>query len=102
MGINGLQLTGASGGLFATLAIALTFLLHIVFAIGVYKFAKSGEVDGRRTWFVGPMFWALCTLFLGPFFSGVYWVIHHSTLGGFSDHALNELRERKSKFKNES
>ena len=102
MELNGLEITGMWGGLIAFLVFSLGIVLHIVFATGVYRLAKMGEVDGYRTWFVGPIYWALCTLLLGPFFSGVYWMIHHSTFGRFSDHALKELRQRKSKFSNES
>ena len=78
LGIAGMSLVTVIWGL-------LNLVIHVFFAIGVYKFAKAGEVNGKQTWLVIPLIWALTTLILGPFIAGVYWLIHHSSLGGFNN-----------------
>lgn len=74
-------------------------ILHIAFAIGVYQAAAKGVADGRKTWLVGPLSWCFGTLVLGPFFAAVYWVAHHSSIGGFNDDALKAIRERRAAIK---
>ena len=79
----GLGIAGMS--FFTVIWALLNLLVHVFFALGVYKFAKAGEVDGKQTWLVTPPIWALTTLILGPFIAGVYWLIHHSSLGRFNN-----------------
>lgn len=50
-------------------------VIHIAFAIGVYKDAKS-----RVTVLVSPFIWSLTVLFGGVYLAGGYWLIHHSIL----------------------
>lgn len=56
-----------------------TALIHIAFAIGVFKAAEKLE-EGGDTHFVPPMIWALATLIGGVVTAGIYWALHHSTL----------------------
>jgi len=66
-------------------------LLHIVFALGVYKSAKTIRRAGLETWVVDPIGWAAATLLLGPYFAGVYWLVHHSSIGSANDRSLQEM-----------
>lgn len=69
-------------------------LLHIVFALGVYKSAKTIRESGLETWLVDPLGWAAATLVLGPYFAAVYWVVHHSSIGGANDRSVKEMKAR--------
>ena len=89
-------------GVLALAVIVIKVFIHIIFAAGVYSAAKKGEVNGRKTWLVSPIGWSLSTLVLGPFFAGLYWLIHHSKIGGFSKSALEDLRARREALKNET
>ena len=91
-----------SGGAIALFIIILSFLIHVTFAIGVYGAAKYAEQNGKQLWLVWPIAWAMATLILGPFFAGVYWLIHHSQIGGFNDSALKDLRARREALRNKS
>ncbi|BDY04574.1 hypothetical protein [Ferrimonas sp. YFM] len=44
----------ANGGVAVMVTLIANIVIHILFAAGVYRFAQKGEVEGRRTWFVGP------------------------------------------------
>lgn len=87
---------GPTGGLLAFVWLVFTIIVHVLFALGVYKFAKQGDGSSRQTWLVGPFVWSLTTLVLGPFFAAVYWLVHHSSMGGFSDHPLKALQNRRA------
>ena len=89
------------GGAYTFLWIIISSILNIIFAVGVYKAAKSSTESGTQTWFVGPWGWALATLIIGPLFAGVYFVVHHSSIGSFNDDALREVRQRRDKLKPE-
>ena len=58
-----------------------TAVIHIVFAIAVYRDAASLNHKGTGTTFVGPGIWSLSVLIGGVFLAAIYWLIHHS---GFS------------------
>lgn len=57
----------------------VTALVHIVFAIAVFKDAEKLEASGA-THFVPGMIWGIATLIGGVVTVGIYWVIHHSSL----------------------
>jgi len=84
-----MQGLGTPFGAFPILVIlygVVLVIVHIMFALGVSEASKRGQ-----TYFVGSMGWTLATLILGPLFAGVYWLIHHSTLGGFDDNKHSEV-----------
>lgn len=92
----------AGGGIVAVFIFFATIAIHIVFAIGVYSDAKQGEIEGSKTWFVWPIGWLFAVLVFGPFLAGVYWIIHHSSFGGFDKSAIERIRSRRRKINNES
>lgn len=55
-------------------------ILHVLFAIGVNRDARSIEARGQYTLFVSPGWWTVVVLLGGPFLAGLYWVMHRSTL----------------------
>ena len=58
-----------------------TAIVHIGFAIAVLSDAEFlWKHLRRRTFFVGPNFWAFATLVGGVAVVALYWAIHHSTL----------------------
>ncbi len=57
----------------------VTIIIHVVFAIAVYRDAASLNTRGTGTVFVGPAIWCLTVLFGGVFLAAIYWVIHHSS-----------------------
>jgi len=67
------------------LAIAAIFtlipiIINVLFAVGVANDASELERDGRKLYFVGPVAWAVVTLFGGVFVAAIYWLIHRSAL----------------------
>ncbi|MFW8590472.1 hypothetical protein ACOI22_06715 [Glaciecola sp. 2405UD65-10] len=92
----------AGSGIVAVFILFATIVIHILFAMGVYSAAKQGEVDGSKTWFIWPIGWSLAVLVLGPFLAGVYWIIHHSTFGGFDKSKIERIRSRRSQINNGS
>ncbi len=57
----------------------LTILIHIIFAIAVYRDAV--RLDQTRTLIIaGPMIWGIATLFGGVVTAAIYWAMHHSRL----------------------
>lgn len=54
---------------------ALLVLVHIAFAIGVWRHARRA-----RPLFVPAPWWGLATLLGGPFTAAAYWLMHLSTL----------------------
>ena len=54
----------------------LTALVHIVFAVAVYRDAKRLQT----LIFLGPVLWCVATLVGGVMTVGIYWAIHHSRL----------------------
>ena len=53
-------------------------IIHIMFAIAVYRDAASLHHIGYGTVFARPFVWCLLELIGGVFLAGIYWVIHHS------------------------
>lgn len=59
----------------------LTSLVHIVFAVAVYrdairlKHSQALAIEG-----VGPTIWCVATLVGGVMTAGIYWAMHHSRL----------------------
>ena len=67
------------GGLWGIVAVILTVLVHIVFAIAVYRDAT--RLDRVRTLIIaGPAIWGIATLIGGVITAAIYWVMHHSRL----------------------
>ena len=58
-----------------------TALVHIVFAVAVYRdAARLKRSQALAIADVGPTIWCLATLVGGIVTVGVYWVMHHSRL----------------------
>lgn len=81
-----LGIIGLEFGLFAFLSalsgvvfVILTVLIHIVFAIAVYRDAT--RLDRVRTLIIaGPAIWGIATLIGGVITAAIYWAMHHSRL----------------------
>jgi hypothetical protein len=58
----------------------LMVIVHVLFAVSVYRDAGVLARTGVQPAFVGPGVWALATLSGGVFIAAVYWAMHHSTL----------------------
>ena len=72
-------LFGVLGGLVGIAVVVLTALVHIVFAIAVYRDAT--ELDRVRTLIIaGPAIWGIATLIGGVVTAAIYWAMHHSRL----------------------
>ena len=83
------NVTGGHWGLpVGTLAICvfvITLIVHIAFAIAVFRDATylrdpRNLRAARRPIFVGRMIWLLATLVGGVFVAAIYWIMHHSRL----------------------
>ena len=63
-----------------TIAVAvLTVLIHIVFAVAVYRDAT--QLDQTRSLIiVGPGIWCIATLIGGVITAAIYWAMHYSRL----------------------
>ena len=55
-----------------------TVIIHIMFAIAVYRDAVFLNLKGTGTVFASPFIWCLSVLIGGVFLAAIYWVIHHS------------------------
>ncbi|MBF7074441.1 hypothetical protein ISG33_13625 [Glaciecola sp. MH2013] len=102
MDFNNSVSIAAGSGIVTMFILFTTIVIHILFAMGVYSAAKQGEIEGSKTWFIWPIDWSFAVLVLGPFFAGIYWIIHHSTLGGFDESAIERIRSRRRQINNES
>ena len=74
-------LTGWSqlAALWAIAVAVLTVLIHIIFAVAVYRDAI--RLDRTRTLIiVGPAIWCIATLLGGVITAAIYWAMHHSRL----------------------
>ena len=59
----------------------LTVLVHIVFAVAVYRDATHLNRDQALVITgVGPVIWCIATLVGGVITAGIYWALHHSRL----------------------
>lgn len=66
-------------GLWAVGVAILTVLIHIVFAVAVYRDAI--RLDRTRALIiVGPGIWCIATLIGGVITAAIYWAMHHSRL----------------------
>lgn len=72
-------LFAAVGMLYAMILGMVTFVIHLLLMIGVYREASDRVLRGRKMWFVGPFAWAFLAMIGGVMTAGVYWVLHHST-----------------------
>ena len=66
-------------GAIAICASVITLIVHIAFAIALFRDATNLPAD-RKPIFVGPMIWFLGALVGGMFVAAIYWVMHHSRL----------------------
>ena len=70
---------GQLAALWAIGVAVLTVLIHIVFAIAVYRDAT--RLDRTRALIiVGPGIWCIATLIGGVITAAIYWGMHHSRL----------------------
>ena len=70
----------------------LTVLIHIVFAIAVYRDAT--RLDRTRALIiVGPGIWCIATLLGGVITAAIYWAMHHSRLNPDIPMASTETEE---------
>ena len=70
----------------------LTVLIHIVFAIAVYRDAT--RLDRTRALIiVGPGIWCIATLLGGVITAAIYWAMHHSRLNPDVPMASTETEE---------
>jgi hypothetical protein len=57
-----------------------TLLMHVFFAVGVFRAARGLRARGEKVMFAPPVGWAILTLLWGMFVLLPYWLIHHSGL----------------------
>lgn len=69
-------------GLIPALLAIVGLIIHIAFAIGVFKDASARRDSSLNLWFVSPIFWGGATLIGSVFVAGVYWAMHYSSLVG--------------------
>jgi hypothetical protein len=62
-----------------TVLIILGAIVHILFAVGVYREARVAE-RGGKIWFVTPAVWAIATLAGGVLVATAFWAMHCSSL----------------------
>jgi hypothetical protein len=55
-------------------------IVHVAFAVAVYRHSTAFRGSGRRLVFAGPELWTLATLVSGVLGVAAYWLIHCSTL----------------------
>ena len=59
----------------------LTALVHIVFAVAIYRdAARLNRSQALAIGGIGPIIWCLATLVGGVITAGIYWAMHHSRL----------------------
>ncbi len=79
-------------GLWAVGVAILTVVIHIVFAIAVYRDAI--RLDRTRALIiVGPGIWCIATLIGGVITAAIYWAMHHSRLNPDIPIAATETTE---------
>ena len=95
---NGFLGTLSSVTVFWGIVVAvLGILVHIVFAIAVYRDAV--HLDRTRTLIIaGPMIWGIATLFGGVVTAAIYWAMHHSRLNPDIPIASTENQEDETKI----
>ena len=77
--LNFLTGWGQLAALWAIGFAVLTVLIHIVFAVAVYRDAT--QLDRTRALvIVGPGIWCIATLLGGVITAAIYWAMHHSRL----------------------
>ncbi|RYG70182.1 hypothetical protein EON80_08405 [bacterium] len=64
----------------AQLIILLTIIVHLNFAVGVFRDGERLIYDRKFTAFASHWVWAIATALGGVPVAGIYWIIHHSTL----------------------
>ena len=68
-------------GLFVFIPWLLTAIVHVGFALAVYRNARDNrDMLGHAPVFVAPIIWGIATLIGGVFVAVAYWLIHHSKL----------------------
>ena len=78
--------------LWGVVVAVLGILVHIVFAIAVYRDAV--RLDRTRTLIIaGPIIWGIATLFGGVVTAAIYWAMHHSRLNPDIPMASTETTE---------
>lgn len=65
---------------FAAIFTLIPFIINVLLAAGVADDAGELNRSGEQTRFVGPIAWALATVFGGVFVVLAYWLIHRSVL----------------------
>ena len=66
---------------FALLWVAAA-VVHVAFAVAVFRHASARRAEGGRHVFVGPELWTLAALVSGPVAVVSYWLLHCSRLAG--------------------
>ena len=74
-------------GIVAVVTAALSMIVNVLFAIGVYRSARIDEYERVGPVLVGVFSWTLATLLGGPFVAGLYWAMNRSTLRPRADTA---------------
>ena len=77
------NLEGFPGGVvlvFGVIWAVLGFLVHVAFAVAVYRDAERSLRPQGRLLFVNPFTWSLTALVASVAGVGLYWLLHHSTL----------------------
>jgi sterol desaturase/sphingolipid hydroxylase (fatty acid hydroxylase superfamily) len=75
---------------FAAIFTLIPFIINVLLAAGVADDAGELNRGGEQTRFVGPVVWALATVFGGVFVVLVYWVIHRSAFRRDSNHGSGQ------------
>ena len=57
-------------------------VVHVAFAVAVYRHASPLRASRGRLVFVGPELWTLAALVSGPVAVVTYWLLHCSRLAG--------------------
>jgi hypothetical protein len=69
----------AFGIFFVVVGWVVFAIIHIAFAVAVYRDADRLSLSDRLL-FVSPFIWCLVTLVGGMTSAAIYWVLHHSRL----------------------
>ena len=93
--LNFLSGWGQLVALWAIAVTVLTVLVHIVFAVAVYRDAT--RLDRTRALIiVGPGIWCIATLLGGVITAAIYWAMHHSRLNPDIPIAATETAEEEA------